>query len=498
MRLGLEFALLAGAAVVLVSAMGVRVGMRYGVPSLLIFLAFGLVMGEAGLGLRFDNAALTRDLGLIALVVILAEGGLTTDLDDIRPVLGLAAVLATIGVVITVALVAVAAHAWLSMDWRTSVLLGGVVSSTDAAVVFSVLRRLPLRARPRAILEAESGINDAPAIVIVSLAASATWGVHPWWQSVGLGVYELAAGAAAGWLIGMFGRWLLARIALPAAGLYPLATLAFVVVAFAATSLAHASGFLAVYICALLLGSARLPHRRSVLGFSEGLAWLAQIGLFVLLGLLASPSRLPAAVLPAVIAGGVLTLVARPAAVWACAIGFRVPWRERAFLSAAGLRGAVPIVLATVPLADHVVGAGRVFDITFVLVVIFTAVQAPSLPWVARRLGMLSADSAGELTVDSAPLDDMNALLLDIAVPDRSRLSGEYVSDLRLPREALVSLVVRDGGFLVPDSTTRIRSGDRLLVVTTQAARPDTERRLRAVSRAGILAAWFGETGARD
>jgi potassium/hydrogen antiporter len=494
----LNLALLVGAVVVLVGALAVRLGLRLGVPGLLIFLALGMVMGEAGFGLRFDDAALTRDLGLVALVVILAEGGLTTRLSTIRPVLGVSSVLATVGVLVSVAMMALATHFLLGMDWRAAVLLGAVVSSTDAAAVFSVLRRLKLRARVRGVLEAESGINDAPAVVIVSIVVSGSWSHHPWWLIVLLLAYELAVGALVGYAVGRAGRWLLARIALPAVGLYPLAALALIVLAYAVTGLSHASGFLAVYVCAVLIGSSRLPHRGAVLGFAEGLAWLAQIGLFVLLGLLVSPSRLPAVVLPALAAGAVLTFVARPVAVAVCASWFGVRWREQAFLSAAGLRGAVPIVLATIPLADNVPGATRIFDITFVLVLVFTALQAPSLPFFARRLGMLTDSLPGELLVDAAPLDEMNALILDVAVPSGSRLSGEYVSDLRLPAGAMVSLVVRDGESLVPEPSTRLRSGDRLLVVTTAVARSAAEQRLRAVSRRGVLAGWFGEQGKPD
>ena len=494
----LNLALLVGAAVVLVGALAVRLGLRLGVPGLLVFLALGMIIGEAGVGLRFDNAALTRDLGLVALVVILAEGGLTTRLSAVRPLAVVSSVLATVGVLVSVGVMALAGHYLLGFEWRTSVLLGAVVSSTDAAAVFSVLRRLKLRARVRGILEAESGVNDAPAVVIVALVVSGAWDHDPLWRIAALLVYELVAGALVGYVVGLFGRWLLARIALPAVGLYPLASLALIVLAYGAAGLSHASGFLAVYVCAVLIGSSRLPHRGSVLGFAEGLAWLAQIGLFVLLGLLAVPERLPAVLVPALVAGAMLTFVARPLAVLLCASWFGVPWKGQLFLSAAGLRGAVPIVLATIPLADGFSGSTRVFDITFVLVLVFTVMQAPSLPWFARRLDMLTDTAADELTVDAAPLDEMNALIMDVGVPVGSRLAGEYVTDLRLPRGAMISLVVREGESIVPSGATRLRAGDRLLVVTTAAARSQAERRLRAVSRRGALAGWFGEDGAPD
>jgi cell volume regulation protein A len=497
-RADLDVVLLAGAAVVLVGVLGVRLGQRVGVPGLLLFLALGMLLGSSGLGVRFSDAALSRDLGLTALVVILAEGGLSTRLSTVRPVLGVGAVLGTVGVAVSIAVTAVAVR-WLVVDdWTTAVLLAAAVSSTDAAAVFSVLRRLRLRSRVSAILEAESGVNDAPSVVIVTLVVSGEWANDPAWAVLLLVLYELLLGAVVGYAVGRAGRWVLPRVALPAAGLYPLASLAMIVVAYAVAALAHASGFLAVYVAALLLGSSRLPHRRAVLGFAEGLAWLAQIGLFVMLGLLSEPSRLPAVVLPALLAGVVLTFVARPLSVLLSTTPFRVPWRTQAFLSVAGLRGAVPIVLATLPLAAGTPGAERVFDMTFVLVLVFTAVQAPPLPWFSRQLRVAGPTEADELTVDVAPLDEVNAVLLDVAVPPRSRLAGEYVDDLRLPGGAQVSMVVRAGETLVPEPATRLQVGDRLVVVTTAAARSSVEQRLRAVSRRGVLAGWYGERGERE
>ncbi len=258
---------------VLVGVLAVRVSARLGLPGLLLYLALGLFLGEAGLGIRFDDAALARDLGLVALVVILAEGGLTTRLSTIRPVLGLSVVLATLGVAVSVAVVAVSVHLVLGLDARTSVLIGAVLSSTDAAAVFSVLRRLKLQPRVGATLEAESGFNDAPVVVLVTLIVAGEWGSHPWWYQLLAVTYELSMGALIGIAVGLVGRWLLVRLALPSVGLYPLASLALIVAAYGAAGLAHSSGFMAVYVCAVLLGSSRLPHRRSVLGFTEGLAW---------------------------------------------------------------------------------------------------------------------------------------------------------------------------------------------------------------------------------
>src|SRR4051812_45670591 len=380
--------LLVASAVLLVAVVAVRLSARTGLPSLLLYLGLGLVIGERGLGLRFDDARLTGVLGYAALVVILAEGGVTTRWEGIRESVAPAAVLATVGTLVSVGVTAVVAYSVLGIPWLTALLIGAVVSSTDAAAVFSVLRTVPLPGRLTGLLEAESGFNDAPAvIVVVALVAQATeGGSHPVWLLVAEGVLELAVGAAVGLACGFAGAWLLRGVALPSSGLYPIAVLGLAGAAYGAADVLHGSGFLATYLAALVLGNARLPHGAAVRGFAEGLGWMAQIGLFVLLGLLADPARLPGRLLPGVVVGLAVVLLARPLGVLLSVSWFRVPWREQAFLSWAGLRGAVPIVLATIPLAQGVPGATQIFDLVFVLVVVLTIAQGPTLPWAARRL----------------------------------------------------------------------------------------------------------------
>ncbi|MGR6321104.1 potassium/proton antiporter [Micromonospora soli] len=492
---GLDLGLLLGAAVLLVAVGAVRFSTRLGVPSLLVYLALGVAIGEAGLGIRFDDVELTRVLGFCALIVIIAEGGLTARWSTLRPVLGMAAALSTVGVVVSIAVVGVVVHLLLGLDWRLALLYGAVLSSTDAAAVFATLRRLRLPPRLVATLEAESGMNDAPAVILVLLLSRDVAAAHPWWYEVLLVGYELGVGAAVGVAAGITGRYALRRAALPSAGLYPIAVVGFTVLAYAAGSVLHASGFLAVYVAGVLLGNARLPHRQAILGFADGLAWLAQIGLFVLLGLLVSPSRLGDAVLPAVVTGLALLLLARPLSVAVAALPFRFPPREQLFLSWAGLRGAVPIVLATIPLSLRVPGADRLFDAVFVLVVIFTLLQAGTLAPAARRLGVTAPAEAAEIRVETAPLERMRADLLQIEVPPGSRLSGVHVDELRLPVGASVTLVLRDGAGFVPGPDTRLKVGDSLLIVATAETRDEAERRLRAVSRRGRLARWFGEYG---
>jgi cell volume regulation protein A len=491
-------ALAVGALVVLLAAVALRLADRLGLPSLLLYLAFGVALGESGLGVQFEDYSLTQTLGVAALVVILAEGGLTTRWAHVRRALGPGLALSTIGVAVSVATTAAVAVWLLDLPWGLALLLGAVVSSTDAAAVFATLRRLPLPRRLAAALEVESGLNDAPVILLVLVLSQRLTGGHPaaWWVTALEIAGELVGGAVIGLAIGFLGAELLRRVALPLSGFYPLATLALCVLAFSSASLLHTSGFVAVYLCGLMLGNATLPHRSATIGFAEGMASLAQIGLFVLLGLLVSPARLPEAVGPALLIGGALLLVARPLSVLASLVWFRVPWSQQLFLSWAGLRGAVPIVLATFPLTARVPGATFVFDTVFVLVVVFTLIQGSSLPWVARRLGIATPLAPREVQVEAAPLEELDADLMQMTVPPRSRLHGVYLPELRLPHDAAVVLIVRDGRSFVPDDTTRLMRGDQALLVSARRSRAEAERRLRAVSRAGRLASWRGESGA--
>jgi potassium/hydrogen antiporter len=247
-----------------------------------------------------------------------------------------------------------------------------------------------------------------------------------------------------------------------------------------------------------MLANSGLPHRSAIRSFAEGAGWLAQIGLFILLGLLVSPNELRDQVIPAIVVGLVLLLLGRPISVVVSLIGFRVPWRDQVFLSWAGLRGAVPIVLATYPIVSGVPGSDRLLSIVFILVVVFTLVQAPSLLVVAARLGLVRRDNTREIQVESAPLDVLGAELLTMTVLPQSRLHNVTVLELRLPDPSVITLIIRDGHSFVPQPDTRIQSGDEVLIVTTTRTRESAERRLRAVSRRGKLAYWFDEYGEPD
>ena len=490
----LDLALLVGTLVLLVAVAAVRLSLRSGLPSLLLYLGIGVLIGEGGAGIRFDNAQMTQVLGYSALVLILAEGGLTTSWDDIRGSVAPAALLSTLGVVVSVAVVGLAAHLVLNVSWTVALLVGAILASTDAAAVFSVLRRVPLPRRLTGLLEAEAGFNDAPVVIlVVALAgqASPATGSHAtWWQLLLIAAAELAGGATIGVLIGYAGGRFMRRVGSSSSGLFSIGVVALTVLAYATGARLHASGFLAAYLSALVLGNMALPHRAAVRGFAQALGWLAQIGLFVLLGLLVTPSRLAAQIVPAIVIGLGLLLVARPLSVIVSLPPFRVPWRDQVFLSWAGLRGGVPIVLATVPLTTGTPNARPLFDLVFVLVVIFTLVQGPALPWVARRLGLTDTDRALDLEVESTPLDELGADILQMTVGGTSKLHGVEVCELRLPPDANVTLIVRGGKGFVPSPQTALRHGDQLLIVATAQTRKAAEDRVRLVSRQGRLAGW--------
>ena len=491
--------LLAGALVLLAAVFAVRLSVRTGLPSLLVYLGFGLLIGEDGLGLEFDDERLTGILGYAALVLILAEGGLTTRWSRIKDSVGAAAVLATVGTVVSIGVVGTACHYLLGLSWTMALLIGAVVSSTDAAAVFSVLRGLPLPPRLVGMLEAESGFNDAPVVIAVvaltEIAAHPGDPGHPWWLLVLEAVGELAIGAVVGYAVGRLGGVALGRVALPASGLYPIAVIALVVAAYGTADVLHGSGFLATYVAGLALGNVRLPHGAAVRGFAEGLGWLAQIGLFVMLGLLADPARLPDHVGTALVVGLVLLLLGRPLSVLASATWFRIPLREQAFLSWAGLRGAVPVVLATVPATAGLADAESIFDLVFVLVVVFTLVQGPTLPWVARRLSLSDGVTSVDLDVESSPLGALDADVVQMRIGPTSKLHGVEIFELRLPEGCNITLVVRDGKPFVPTLRTMLRHGDELIVVASASARPVAERRLREVSADGKLAGWYKRLG---
>lgn len=482
--------LLIGSAVLIVAVLAVRLSVTAGLPSLLAYLGLGLLLGSSGLGIQFADADLALAIGFAALVLILAEGGLTTSWRAARPSLGPGLALATIGSAVSVLVMAAAAHYALGLHWELAILLGAVLTPTDAAAVFSVLRTVRLKRSVTSALEIESGLNDAPIAVLVLALSAGQVDADRWWAFGLRIVLELSVGVAIGAGIGFAAAWVLGRMALPSSGLYPVVVVAFTVLAYASATAIHTSGFAAVYVAALVLGNADLPHRRATRSFVEGVGWLAQIGLFVMLGLLATPDTFEwRHVIAGVVIGAILTFVARPLSVVASAIWFGRPRRELLFLGWAGLRGALPIVFATIPLAADVAGANDLFNIVFVTVVLYTLVQTGGMGRIAAwcRVG---SGGPRDLEVEAAPLERIAADLLQMRVHTGSKLAGVEIGELRLPEGAVVTLIVRDDKGFVPTRMTRLRRHDEILVVATRAVRDETEARITAISRDGRLAGW--------
>jgi cell volume regulation protein A len=488
--LDLQIAVVFGlfALILVLAVIAVRISRRFGLPTLLLYLGIGMLLGNSTFGIDLSDPWLTEHLGLAALVLILTEGGLTTRWDNVRPALGLGVSLATMAVVVSIAVAGASVHYLMGFDWLTSLTWGAVLSSTDVAAVFSVLRRVGVKRRLGAALELESGLNDAPVVIAVLLFSS---GSEITWTAPLLVIYELFAGAVIGLALGFAGAWWLRRGALPANGLYPLAVLAVTVGAYSVAQFAHSSGFLATYLAALVLGNSTIPQRASTLSFAEGLGWIAQIGLFVVLGMYVDVSKLPAALVPGLIIGLMVLVLARPLSVIAASLPFKVPWREQAFLSYSGLRGAVPIVLALVPLTVGQQHSGELVAVIVVVVIIYTLLQGTTLPAVARLLKVADTGAAQEMQIDVSALEDMAAHVLQVTVPEESRLRGVHLSDLRLPTGTTIALVVRKGTPVPIGPEVRLEAGDHMLIVTPERKRSATERRLRAVARGGVLADWL-------
>ncbi|MFP5416702.1 MAG: potassium/proton antiporter [Actinomycetes bacterium] len=492
--MSLDEMLLFGAIMVLAAALAARLGARLGLPSLLLFLALGLSLEL--IGIRMTDAALAHALGFAALVFILAEGGFTTRWVDIKGSLSIAGLLATVGVAVSIALVALFCHLVLGVAVPTAVLIGAITAPTDSAAVFSVLRGLHLPARVRSVLEGESGLNDAPIVLLVGVATAWSMGELPEGGAVVIAatvVAELVGGILVGLVIGFVGAAVLRRVALPASGLYPLSAMAVAVLAYGLGVALHVSGFAAVYVAAVVLGNSRLSHRNATRSFAEGVGWIAQIGLFVMLGMLASPERLTwQMAFEGLLVGAVLTFVVRPVSVFASSVWFGVPWREQAFIAWAGLRGAVPIIMATVPLAAGAPAAATIFEEVLVFVVVFTLLQGPTLPWVARLLN-ISSDEAVDIGVEVAPLDRIQSDFMQIRVPVGSRLHGVTVRELRLPKFTVIAVILRGGEPLAVGPMDRINQGDELMVVVPSHLRDAVEQQIHAIGRGGRLARWLDE-----
>ncbi len=448
---------------------------RLGIPGLLIFLVLGMLAGSDGIGgIPFDDYELAFRLGTIALALILFDGGLNTPAAALRIAGGRAFLLATLGVVITAGVVAVAGHL-LGFSWPVAMLIGSIVSSTDAAAVFSVLRGsgVRLEARTGATLEVESGLNDPVAVLLTIAATDAALGHHTTAWNVAVGsVVSLVVGAAAGAGSGWLGLAVLRRVRLPATGMYPVLTVAVAFVAFGVATLLNGSGFLAVYLAGIVLGLGALPYRSSVRVVHDGLAWLSQLSMFLMLGLLVFPSRMGSLADEGLIIAAVLAAVARPLAVLLLLAPFTASLAERCFVAWVGLRGAVPVVLATYPVLAGVPDGTTIFHLVFFITLASSLVPGATVAWLARRLKL--GRTGERLPPASIELVSRRAYPGDFVwyvVAHPSAVAGAAVRDLPLPETCLLVLILRRDALVPARGDTVLREGDQVCVFVPEAER---------------------------
>jgi len=462
---------------------------RVRIPGLLLFLGLGMLAGSEGIGgIDFNNAELARTLGTIALVLILFEGGLTAGWSEIRPVLGTAASLATVGTLVTAAIAGLAAQLIFDLTLLEGMIVGAAIAATDSAAIFAVLRRSTLEKRLARSLEGESGMNDPVALLLVI-------GFIEWIQEPGYGIADmagllalkLAIGIGIGIAIGKLAALALNAVKLPSDGLYPVATMAVAGLAYGLAEVAHGSGLLAVYLTALALGSARVPARRTLVSFHEGLGWIAQISLFILLGLLIFPSTLGDVAVEGLALSAALIFIARPVAAFVATALAPLNVRERLMLGWAGLRGATPIWLATFPVVAGIGAGQELFSIVFFVVVSSTLVQGASFEPLASRLGLTTDEPAlPRRLLESGRIRELGGEVVAYKLPPGAAAAGHRVRELDLPREALVNVIVREGRAIPPRGSTELREGDELHVLVRSELREEVEARTDAWNKGPI------------
>ncbi len=442
---------------------------RLRLPGLVLVLVLGMAIGSDGTSwIDFGDFDVAQGAGVLALSLILYEGGLSSGWAEIRPVIGVSIALATAGTVLTAGITAVAASMLLDLEPLEALLLGSTVAATDAAAVFAVLRGSTLRRRLARTLEGESGVNDPIAILLVIGCIEAIQ--HPGYgvlDALWLAVRELSIGAAAGLSFGAAGVSFLRRVTLPSAGLYPVASVALVALSFGGAQALHGSGFLAAFLAGLVVGSASSPARRTIVTFHEGLAWVAQLALFLLLGLLVFPSELIEIIPEGAAIAIVTAVIARPLAALLVAHGFSAP--ERLMLGWAGLRGATPIVFATFPVTAGIENGQRIFEIAFFVVLFSTILQGLTIEPVARWLKVASDEAAIPAPlVEPVILNRLGAETMQFPVRAGDAINGHPVRELGLPREALLNVIVRGDRAIPPRGSTVIQEGDQLHVLVRQ------------------------------
>lgn len=470
MTITIENAILVGSLLLLLSVFAGKTSYKFGVPTLLLFLGIGMLSGSEGIGgINFNNPAIAQFIGVVCLNFILFSGGLDTNWKSVKPILGEGIVLSTLGVLLT-ALVLGSFVWWITdFSFYEAMLLGSIVSSTDAAAVFSILRSksLALKANLRPTLELESGSNDPMAYVLTIVFTSLVMNPEQSILSV-IPVFfrQMLLGGIFGYLFGRVSKFIINKIHLDFEGLYPVLVIALMFTTFSATDALGGNGFLAIYICALYLGNQELIHKSTILKVYDGLAWLMQIVLFLTLGLLVFPSQIVPVLGVGIIISVFLILVARPVSVILALMFFKMQLRRRLYISWVGLRGAVPIVFATYPLLAGVEKASMIFNIVFFISVTSVLIQGTSLPIVAKWLHVALPEKAKTITeIDRLILDLPKSIMQEFVIKPGFQSTNKRILDINFPKSAFIVMINRNGEYIRPGGTTELRENDILTVL---------------------------------
>ncbi|MBN9382096.1 MAG: potassium/proton antiporter [Chitinophagaceae bacterium] len=470
MHFDVEHGLLVASILLLLSILGGKTTSRWGVPTLIFFLLVGILAGSEGIGgIPFDDPHMAQFIGITALNFILFSGGLSTDWHTIRPVIRTGLALSTLGVLLTAVSVGVFVHYLLGFTFPEGLLLGSIVSSTDAAAVFSILRGkgIGLKGALRPVLELESGSNDPMAYFLtISLTAVVKEGHFPAGELLLLFVKGFLIGGAMGYCTGKLSFWLINRIQLNNQGLYPVLLMALAMFSYAATEFLGGNGFLAIYICAVVLGSSNFIHKRSLIQFYDGIAWLMQIILFLALGLLVFPSKVLAVAWDGLLISAFLILIARPIGVFGSLLFNKANRRSKLFLSWVGLRGAVPIVFATYPKIAGLAQSDMIFNLVFFIAVTSVIIQGTTLPAVAKMLHLIVPGRAKRrMGSDLEFIDPTMSVREEILLPHHSVVNGRRIVEINFPKTAKILLVVRGKDYITPVGSTVLRGDDKLLIL---------------------------------
>jgi len=471
------------AVLMLVGVLSTKFSTRFGMPALVLFIAAGMILSHF---IYFNNVSLTQLAGIFALIVILFEGGMQTSMKDIRPVIGPALSLSTVGVLLTTVIVGMFAKLILDVPWAESLLFGAIVGSTDAAAVFSVLGGKNIDKRLTSTLEAESGSNDPMAVFLtVSLI---TWIQQPEtaiWALILSFIWEMGIGLVLGLVLGKLAVAIINRINLESSGLYPVMAIGFAVLTYGLAAQMHSSGLLAVYVLGLTMGNSELMYHRTIMNFNHGFAWMMQIAMFILLGLLVFPQELADIAWQGILLSVILMIIARPAGVYISLLFAKFSFREKALISWAGLRGAVPIVLATYPLLAGLAEGRLFFNVVFFVVLTSAVIQGTTISPLASRLKLVGKETPAMSLMELVALGKTNSEFNHIRIEEHMPIAGMLISTLELPADILFTAIIRSNQIVAPHGSTVIEPGDIVYVLSPKSKREEIRALFRSDARKG-------------